>query len=54
MMLQLDEPSDFILATGESRSVRDLVETAFKTVGISLRWEGEGWSIFFRAGMMWR
>ena len=33
-MLQLDEPQDFVLATGESHSVEDFVREAFKVVGI--------------------
>ena len=37
LMLQQDEPSDFVIGTGESRSVRELVETAFTLVG--LPWE---------------
>jgi GDPmannose 4,6-dehydratase len=41
-MLQADEPRDWVVATGESRSVRELVETAFKYVGISIVWKGTG------------
>ncbi|KAI8459198.1 hypothetical protein BY996DRAFT_6410327 [Phakopsora pachyrhizi] len=41
MMLQKDEPDDFVLATGETHSVREFVEKAFKVVGIEIRWEGE-------------
>jgi len=37
LMLQQDEPEDFVIATGVSRTVRDLVEVAFGLVG--LRWE---------------
>src|SRR6202163_504283 len=37
MMLQRDEPDDFVVATGEHRSVRDLVVTAFSMVGLD--WE---------------
>jgi GDPmannose 4,6-dehydratase len=33
MMLQLDRPEDFVIATGQTHSVRDLVEVAFKHVG---------------------
>jgi GDPmannose 4,6-dehydratase len=42
MMLQADEPDDYVLATGETTPVRTFVEWAFEDVGIQLRWEGEG------------
>lgn len=42
LMLQHDKPEDFVIATGESHSVREFAELAFKEVGIELRWEGEG------------
>jgi GDPmannose 4,6-dehydratase len=42
LMLQQDEPDDYVLATGETTEVRTFVEWAFADVGISLRWEGEG------------
>jgi GDPmannose 4,6-dehydratase len=35
-MLQQDKPDDFVIATGESHSVRELVELAFEFVGISI------------------
>jgi GDPmannose 4,6-dehydratase len=41
-MLQQDEPDDFVLATGESRSVREFVDEAFRVAGITLGWKGEG------------
>ena len=41
-ILQQDEPSDFVLATGETHSVRDFVELAFKEIGITIEWRGEG------------
>ncbi|KAI0123651.1 GDP-mannose 4, 6-dehydratase-like protein [Xylariales sp. AK1849] len=44
LMLQQSEPSDFVLATGETRSVRDFVEEAFRVIGIRLEWCGEGTS----------
>jgi GDPmannose 4,6-dehydratase len=34
LMLQQDEPDDFVIATGETRTVRDLVEIAFEHVGL--------------------
>ena len=42
LMLQADTPDDYVIATNETRSVREFAETAFKHVGIGLRWEGEG------------
>jgi GDPmannose 4,6-dehydratase len=41
-MLQADEPDDYVLATGESRSVREFAEAAFARAGIRLRFEGAG------------
>jgi GDPmannose 4,6-dehydratase len=41
-MLQLDEPDDFVIATGIQHSVRDFVNAAARELGMSLRWEGEG------------
>jgi GDPmannose 4,6-dehydratase len=41
-ILQHDEPDDFVIATGETRSVREFVEAAFKRVGIAIEWRGEG------------
>lgn len=42
MMLQQDEPDDYVLATGETTPVRHFVEWAFADVVITLRWHGEG------------
>ncbi|MCF7804227.1 MAG: GDP-mannose 4,6-dehydratase [Candidatus Marinimicrobia bacterium] len=42
LMLQQDEPDDYVLATGETHSVREFTELAFREVGISLDWQGEG------------
>ena len=42
LMLQQDEPDDYVIATGEQHSVREFTERAFAEVGIHLRWEGEG------------
>jgi GDPmannose 4,6-dehydratase len=42
LMLQQDTADDYVLATGETTSVRTFVEWAFEDVGITLRWEGEG------------
>jgi len=41
-MLQQDEPDDYVLATGETYSVRYFVEEAFKRIGKEIVWEGEG------------
>jgi GDPmannose 4,6-dehydratase len=40
--LQADAPDDFVLATGETRSVREFVELAFAEVGRSIEWRGKG------------
>ncbi len=42
LMLQLDHPDDFVIATNETYSVRDFVEEAFKNIGIKIDWEGDG------------
>jgi GDPmannose 4,6-dehydratase len=41
-ILQADAPDDFVLATGETRSVREFVEVAFAEVGRRIEWRGEG------------
>tara|TARA_B100001123_G_scaffold225870_1_gene254253 strand:+ start:683 stop:1729 length:1047 start_codon:yes stop_codon:yes gene_type:complete len=42
LMLQQEIPEDFVIATGESHTVREFVELAFKEVGIEITWEGKG------------
>ncbi|MGZ2422783.1 GDPmannose 4,6-dehydratase [Rhizobium laguerreae] len=42
LMLQQDKPDDYVLATGETTSVRQFVEWAFADVGITLEWKGSG------------
>lgn len=42
LILQNDQPDDFVIATGEMHTVREFCELAFKEVGINIRWEGEG------------
>jgi len=42
LMLQQDQADDFVIATGESHSVREFCTLAFKEAGIELRWEGSG------------
>ena len=41
-MLQQDQPGDYVLATGETHSIREFCELAFKEIGIELKWQGEG------------
>lgn len=42
MMLQQNVPDDYVIATGESHSVKEFAALAFREVGIDLKWEGEG------------
>lgn len=42
LMLQQENPEDYVIATGEQHSVRDFVEKAFKLVSIDITWNGEG------------
>jgi len=42
MMLQQDEPDDFVLATGETTEVREFVRWAFEDAGIEIEFTGEG------------
>ncbi|MBE0596079.1 MAG: GDP-mannose 4,6-dehydratase [Desulfuromonadales bacterium] len=42
LMLQQEQPEDFVIATGVQYSVRQMVEEACQVAGIKLRWEGEG------------
>ncbi|GMH61639.1 hypothetical protein TrRE_jg5550, partial [Triparma retinervis] len=44
-MLQQDEPDDYVLATGETHTVREFVEKAFKYIGITIKWVGETGSV---------
>ncbi len=41
-ILQQDTPDDYVLATGETRTVREFVELAFREVDIEIAWSGEG------------
>ena len=41
-IMQHNEPDDFVLATGETRSVREFVESAFAELGIFIEWNGGG------------
>lgn len=42
LMLQQENPKDFVIATGEQYSVRDFIEASAKELGISMKWEGQG------------
>ncbi len=41
-IVQLEEPDDFVLGTGETHSVREFVEKAFALVGMQIEWSGKG------------
>jgi GDPmannose 4,6-dehydratase len=41
-MLQLDEPEDFVLATGKTYTIREFAEKAARHVGLELEWQGTG------------
>jgi GDPmannose 4,6-dehydratase len=41
-MLQQDEPDDYVLATGEAHSVRELTALAFRQTGVEIAWLGDG------------
>lgn len=42
LMLQQDEPEDYVIATGKQHSVREFIEIAANEIGIDIKWEGEG------------
>jgi len=42
LMLQQDEPDDFVIATGKQYSVREFVEMAFREIGVQIEWRDEG------------
>lgn len=42
LILQQDEPDDYVIATGVQHTVREFATLAFKHVGIDLEWQGEG------------
>lgn len=42
LMLQQDTPDDYVIGTGESRSVREFVEATGEVLGMKITWEGEG------------
>ena len=42
LMLQKSKPSDYVIATGVSRTVKNFVEEAFKIINIKIKWKGKG------------
>ena len=42
LMLQQNKPDDYVIATGETHSVREFAELAFKQAGIEIEWKGQG------------
>lgn len=42
LMLQQKTAEDFVIATGETHSVREFVEASFLYVGKTIKWEGQG------------
>lgn len=42
LMMQQEKPDDYVVATGQTCSVRSFVEKAFKVVDIKIKWEGKG------------
>jgi GDPmannose 4,6-dehydratase len=42
LMLQADKPKDYVIATGESHSIKEFCELAFACAGIEIYWRGEG------------
>jgi GDPmannose 4,6-dehydratase len=42
LILQQDQPDDYVIATGEQHSVRELTDLAFRQAGVEIEWQGEG------------
>lgn len=42
LMLQQDQPDDYVIATGEAHNVREFIELATPYVGMDIKWEGKG------------
>jgi GDPmannose 4,6-dehydratase len=42
MMMQQEEPGDYVIATGETRTVREFATRAFREIGVSVEWKGSG------------
>jgi GDPmannose 4,6-dehydratase len=41
-ILQQDKPGDYVLATGETHTIREFCELAFKEIGVDIKWQGSG------------
>jgi GDPmannose 4,6-dehydratase len=48
LMLQQDQPDDFVIGTGETHTVREFVEAAVRAIGKEIYWEGDGTGIIGR------
>ena len=53
MMLQQDEPNDYVIATGEQLSVREFIQISAQELGIELEFEGSGEKEFARVAAVW-
>ncbi|MBW3015140.1 GDP-mannose 4,6-dehydratase [Candidatus Woesearchaeota archaeon] len=42
LMMQQDKPEDFVIGTGETRTIKDFVNEVFNCIGMPITWEGEG------------
>lgn len=42
LMLQHDEPTDLVIATGETHPIREFIEVAFGEIGVNIEWKGTG------------
>ena len=42
LMLQQEKPQDYVIATGETHSVREFVNLAFREIGVDIEWQGAG------------
>ena len=57
LMLQQPQPEDFVIASGEQRSVREFIEAAAKEIDLDLAWKGKGADevgVVRRAGKRWK
>jgi len=52
MRMQQDEPDDYVLATGETHTVREFVEKAFACVGPTIKWKGAFGTVETRLELM--
>lgn len=43
LMLQQEQPEDYVIATGETHTVREFCDRAFRRAGVQLEWHGKGW-----------